>query len=103
MILNQTLPWLVNHVQPWYHMGQPPQTLAIILLSLGAFTYAKHPEGVLEFNKRRSLDRVQRGIDRFSKSDKGEGAADSGSADTRRSVDTAGDHLTPTSASGTST
>ena len=46
-------------------MGPPPQTLAIILLSIGAFTYAKHPEGVLEFNKRRSLDRVQRAIDRY--------------------------------------
>jgi hypothetical protein len=45
-------------------MGQPPQTLAIILLSIGAFTYAKHPEGVLEFQKRRSLDAIQRLIDR---------------------------------------
>lgn len=63
VILNQAVPWVVN-LQPWYHMSQPPQTLAIILLSIGAFTYAKHPEGVLEFNKRRSLDRVQRLIDR---------------------------------------
>ena len=52
VILNGVLPWTVNHVQPWYHMGNPPATLAIILLSLGAFTYAKHPEGILEFNKR---------------------------------------------------
>ena len=50
-------------------MGQPPQTLAIILLSVGAFTYAKHPEGVLEFQKRRSLDKVQKQIDRFQKRD----------------------------------
>ncbi len=60
VIFNQALPWTVNAIQPWYHMGQPPQTLAIILLSIGAFTYAKHPEGILEFQKRRSLDRVQR-------------------------------------------
>ena len=66
VVLNQVVPWLVNHVQPWYHMGQPPQTLAIILLSLGAFTYAKHPEGILEFNKRKSLEAIQRLIDRLS-------------------------------------
>jgi branched-chain amino acid transport system permease protein len=66
VVLNQVLPWLVDHVQPWYHMGQPPQTLAIILLSLGAFTYAKHPEGILEFNKRKSLETIQRLIDRRS-------------------------------------
>jgi branched-chain amino acid transport system permease protein len=65
VVLNQAVPWIANHVQPWYHMGQPPQTLAIILLSIGAFTYAKHPEGVLEFQKRRSLDMVQRVIDHF--------------------------------------
>jgi ABC-type branched-subunit amino acid transport system permease subunit len=78
VILNQALPWLINHVQPWYHMGQPPQTLAIILLSIGAFTYAKHPEGVLEFQKRRSLDKVQRRIDRF----KGRGKIDGAVAET---------------------
>jgi branched-subunit amino acid ABC-type transport system permease component len=65
VVLNQMVPWIVNHAQPWYHMGLPPQTLAIILLSIGAFTYAKHPEGVLEFQKSRSLNAVQRGIDRF--------------------------------------
>jgi ABC-type branched-subunit amino acid transport system permease subunit len=75
VILNQAVPWVVNHVQPWYHLTQPPQTLAIILLSLGAFTYAKHPEGVLEFQKRRSLNRVQRQIDRFQRRGKGEPAA----------------------------
>ena len=74
VILNQAFPWLVNNVQPWYHMGQPPQTLAIILLSIGAFTYAKHPEGILEFQKRRSLDRVQRTIDRFKGRGKIDGA-----------------------------
>jgi branched-chain amino acid transport system permease protein len=60
VILNGVVPWTVNHVQPWYHMGNPPATLFIILLSLGAFTYARHPEGILEFNKRRSLAAVQR-------------------------------------------
>jgi branched-chain amino acid transport system permease protein len=64
IVLNNVVPWTVNHVQPWYHMGQPPQTLGIILLTLGAFTYAKHPEGILEFNKRKSLDFIQRQIDK---------------------------------------
>jgi branched-subunit amino acid ABC-type transport system permease component len=64
VILNQAVPWITNNVQPWYTMGPPPQTLAIILLSIGAFTYARHPEGVLEYNKRRSLDAIQRMIDR---------------------------------------
>jgi branched-chain amino acid transport system permease protein len=74
VVLNQAFPWIINHVQPWYHMGPPPQTLAIILLSIGAFTYAKHPEGILEFQKRRSLDKVQRTIDRFKGRGKIDGA-----------------------------
>jgi branched-subunit amino acid ABC-type transport system permease component len=94
VILNQVLPWTVNHVQPWYHMGQPPQTLAIILLSLGAFTYAKHPEGVLEFQKRRSLDRVQKQIDRFQKRNDGE-PADTDVAEPARE-----DKLTPAPTGG---
>jgi branched-chain amino acid transport system permease protein len=78
VVLNEVLPWVVNHVQPWYHMGLPPQTLAIILLSLGAFTYAKHPEGVLEFQKRKSLDAAQRGLDWFA------GRKDAGNPGSRR-------------------
>jgi len=66
VILEQVVPWIVNHVQPWYHMGLPPATLSIILLSLGAFTYAKHPEGVLEFNKRKSLDKVEARLARWT-------------------------------------
>ncbi len=62
VILEGALPWVVN-LQPWYHMGNPPATLYIILLSLGAFTYAKHPEGILEYNKRRSLEFFQRVLD----------------------------------------
>ncbi len=65
VILENAVPWVVN-LQPWYHMGKPPSTLAIILLSIGAFTYAKHPEGILEYNKRRSLAFIQRRIDKRS-------------------------------------
>jgi branched-subunit amino acid ABC-type transport system permease component len=31
-----------------------------VLFGLGAVTYARHPEGVLEFQKRRSLERIER-------------------------------------------
>jgi branched-subunit amino acid ABC-type transport system permease component len=67
VVLPTWIPWVVNHVQPWYHMAALPIALQTILFGLGALTYAKHPEGILEFQKRRSLARVQRLIDRFSK------------------------------------
>jgi branched-chain amino acid transport system permease protein len=38
-----------------------------ILFGLGAITYAKHPEGILEFQKRQSLARVQGWLDRMSR------------------------------------
>jgi branched-chain amino acid transport system permease protein len=66
VVLPTWIPWLVDHVQPWYHMGALPAGLQPILFGLGAFTYAKHPEGILEFQKRRSLQRIQGLIDRFS-------------------------------------
>jgi hypothetical protein len=36
----------------------------LILFGLGAITFAKHPEGILEFQKRKSLMFVQRLISR---------------------------------------
>ena len=65
VVLPTWIPWLVNHVQPWYHMSSLPAGLQPILFGLGALTYAKHPEGILEFQKRRSLARLQGLIDRF--------------------------------------
>jgi ABC-type branched-subunit amino acid transport system permease subunit len=35
-----------------------------ILFGLGAVTYARHPEGILEYNKRKSLETVQRFLTR---------------------------------------
>ena len=35
-------------------MGALPPGLQTILFGLGALTYAKHPEGILEFQKRKS-------------------------------------------------
>jgi hypothetical protein len=95
VVINEVLPWIMNHLQPWYHMGQPPQTLAIILLSLGAFTYAKHPEGVLEYQKRKSLDAAQRGIDWFK------GRKDAGNPGSEL-TETAPEPLRPASARGSS-
>jgi branched-chain amino acid transport system permease protein len=39
-------------------------TYQFILFGLGAITYARHPEGIVEFNKRRSLEAVQRWLTR---------------------------------------
>jgi branched-subunit amino acid ABC-type transport system permease component len=38
-----------------------------VLFGLAAFTYAKHPEGMVEFGKRRQLAMIQRRIDRRSR------------------------------------
>ena len=54
VVLPTWFPWLVNHAQPLYHMGALPPGLQTILFGLGALTYAKHPEGILEFQKRKS-------------------------------------------------
>jgi branched-subunit amino acid ABC-type transport system permease component len=67
VILQQAAPWIVNNIQPghWYHMEALPIGLQPILFGLGALTYAKHPEGLLEFNTRKSLARIQARIDKF--------------------------------------
>ncbi|HEX5095093.1 MAG TPA: ABC transporter permease, partial [Acidimicrobiia bacterium] len=70
VFLEQVLPWSVNNVVDplvpfWHiHMGEPSATIAFIFFGLGAITYAKHPEGVLEFNKRKSMARIQARLDR---------------------------------------
>lgn len=67
VVLPTWIPWLVNTVQPFYHMSGLPVGLQPILIGLGALTYAKHPEGVLEFNKRKSMASVEKVFARFSK------------------------------------
>jgi branched-chain amino acid transport system permease protein len=56
----------------YYLVGDPgwtirsvPVGLATVFFGFGAITYAKHPEGVLEHNKRASLARVQRWLDKL--------------------------------------
>jgi branched-chain amino acid transport system permease protein len=46
-----------------------------ILFGLGALTFAKHPEGIVEYNKRRSLEAVQRFLTRRRPPADGEGEA----------------------------
>jgi branched-subunit amino acid ABC-type transport system permease component len=52
------LDWLLNHI-PFLHLDNTQtlsQTIAFILFGLGAITYAKNPEGILEANTRKSLE-----------------------------------------------
>ncbi len=63
VILNQTIPWIVNHVQPWYTMNALPQGLFFVIFGFGAVTYAKHPEGILEYNTRKSTQKIQAKLD----------------------------------------
>ena len=65
LILSQAGPWIVNNVQPWYHLNVLPVGLQAIFFGIGALTYAKHPEGLLEFNTRKSLVKTQARIDKF--------------------------------------
>ena len=49
---------------PGWEIESVPTGLATVFFGLGAITYARHPEGVLEHNKRASLARIQRLLDR---------------------------------------
>jgi branched-chain amino acid transport system permease protein len=64
VVLPTWIPWIIN-LQPWYHMSSLPLGLQPILFGLGALTYAKHPEGILEFQKRRSYERMQQATSRM--------------------------------------
>jgi branched-subunit amino acid ABC-type transport system permease component len=68
LLLATWIPWVVN-LQPWYHMSALSVGVQTILFGLGALTYAKHPEGILEFNKRKSYAFFQRVAQRFSRSE----------------------------------
>jgi hypothetical protein len=47
-------------------MGALPQGLFFVIFGLGAVTYAKHPEGILEYNTRKSMEKVQHRLDSWS-------------------------------------
>ncbi len=59
-VLPVWLPWLLNHVQPFWKINALPSAVQFIFFGLGAVTYAKHPEGILEFNKRNAMGTFQR-------------------------------------------
>ena len=63
VVLQQSIPWIVNHVQPWYTMHALPSGLFFVIFGLGAITYAKHPEGILEYNTRKSMEKIQSRLD----------------------------------------
>ncbi len=50
---------------PGWTIDSVPAGLATVFFGIGAITYAKHPEGVLEHNKRKSLARTQEWLDKF--------------------------------------
>jgi branched-subunit amino acid ABC-type transport system permease component len=54
-------------------LGVSP-SIQFILFGLGAITYAKHPEGIVEFQKRKSLQRVQKLLQRRSGGHEPEGS-----------------------------
>jgi branched-chain amino acid transport system permease protein len=56
------------------NLGLSP-SYQFILFGLGALTFARHPEGIVEFNKRRSLEAVQRWLTRGKPPPDGEGEA----------------------------
>jgi ABC-type branched-subunit amino acid transport system permease subunit len=43
-----------------FNPAENPQALAFALFGLGALTYAKHPEGIIEFQTTKSIERVNR-------------------------------------------
>jgi len=45
-----------------------PGEFQFVLFGLSAVVYAKHPEGILEFGKRKQLEAIQRGLDRRNRS-----------------------------------
>lgn len=63
-VLPDWLPWIINHVQPFFHVGAVSESWQFILFGLGAVTYARHPEGIFEADKQRFLLWLQRRIER---------------------------------------
>jgi branched-chain amino acid transport system permease protein len=60
---------------PGWEIESVPAGLATVFFGLGAVTYARHPEGILEHNKRASLARIERVLERRKARRGGTGAA----------------------------
>lgn len=76
IMLESWIPNLVNAIQPWYHLSALPKAWYFVLTGLAALTYARHPEGVLENNKRQSLLATQRWLDRRAERRRGRDSPD---------------------------
>jgi branched-subunit amino acid ABC-type transport system permease component len=63
-VLPVWVPWIVNHVQPFWKINALPSAVQFIVFGLGALTYARHPEGILEAGKRRPVEAINRFVDR---------------------------------------
>ncbi len=59
-VLPVWLPWIFNHVQPFWKITAVPSAVQFIFFGLAALTYARNPEGILEASKRRSSAAMQR-------------------------------------------
>ena len=68
-VLPVWLPWIINHVQPFWKITAVPTAVQYIFFGLAAITYARNPDGILEASKRRSMGAIQRRIDRGDKAD----------------------------------
>lgn len=61
-VLRTFVPWITD-VLPLVPEWHPPASLRFVLFGLSAVQYSKHPEGLLEYGKRRSLAKRQAKID----------------------------------------
>jgi branched-subunit amino acid ABC-type transport system permease component len=68
-VLAVWLPWIINHIQPFWHVDSLPTALQYVLFGLGALTYARNPEGILEYNKRKTAATIERMRSRRNKPD----------------------------------
>jgi ABC-type branched-subunit amino acid transport system permease subunit len=59
-VLPVWVPYAINHVQPFLHVNSLPSAVQYILFGLGAVTYARNPEGILESSKRRTSEALRR-------------------------------------------
>ncbi len=63
LVLKKFIPWLTD-VIPLVPEVHPNPALQFVLFGLAAISFAKHPEGLLEHGKRRSLAKQQARLDR---------------------------------------
>jgi branched-chain amino acid transport system permease protein len=53
-------PIVLGWIGDWTHVGDRTTVLQYVLFGYGAITYARHPEGIVEHQKRKSMERIQR-------------------------------------------